>query len=298
MRVVMAKLLPLIVLFGLCLGCSALSLSLRTNDSSRDTFREESFLRYSHNRLKKFYGTPYEGLAKCHEGEHGEGLEQLRKQLAVKKDRPDYWNEVGLCYFMAKNYPIAAFYFDLAIKKSPKGRPYIPAFNNRGVLHLQLGHYQQAQELFKAAHKKNPKLKVPQFNLAQIYLRFYLLGPAKEILQKLHKENDQDVDVIHSLGSLYLLEGNLSRSEALFKSIPREFQERQDIAWVRALSYYQQKKYRETLKVLKKYDLEEFSPLKESVTRLMSLTVRRMKELEEGVRENQLSQVPEKEGGR
>lgn len=251
-------------------SCAVTRHTLRTDQAAQDTFREESFLRYSPQRLEQFKNTPYTALAKCHQGDTGIGLRMLRKQAFVQKDQPFYWNQVGMCYFIAKDYQKATFYFDLSLKKSGI-HPYVPAINNLGVLYLHLNHHQQALDHFKRAHQHNRLLMVPLFNLSQIYLTFHSLTPAKKILEKLYRRNNQDTEVIYSLGSLYLLEGNLTRADQLWKSIPDDRRKREDIALMRSLTLYQQKKYEQALSVLEEQDFGQFLSVKSSALKLREL---------------------------
>ena len=188
----------------------------------------------------------------------------------VQENNPSYWNQVGMCYFMYKNYKKADFYFNWAIKISGR-RPYVPAINNLGVISMNLKHYQQALNYFKQAQKHNRSFRVPLFNLSQVYLKFHLLGPAQKILKKLYLKNNKDVEVIYSLGSLYLLKGNLSKAHRLWESIPKDRRNREDIALMRSLTLYQQKKYKKALSILKEQDFEKFLSMKKSALKLQKL---------------------------
>ena len=259
-------------------ACSIAPLNLRTEKASQDIFREESFLRYSHGRLQQFNGTPYEALAKCHKGNWEEGLDWLKKEVLSKKQAPNYWNQVGVCYFMGKNYAKASFYFDLALKKNGAKKHYVPALNNMGVVSLHLKHYQRALDYFKLAHRRQPSLIVPQFNLAQLYLRFHLLIPAKNILERLYRRNNRDVEIIYSVARLYLLEGKLDAAEKLFSSIPKEERRREDIALSRSLTFYQQKKYTQAQSIIESQSFDALPELKKSAERLLQLIRARIKE--------------------
>ena len=274
------KIFLLTILSAFFFGCSVAPLNLRTDKADQDAFKKESFLRYSHGRLGELQKTAYKALGKCHKGKAQDGLEMLKKEALAHKQRPDYWNQVGLCYLISRNYIKAAFYFDLSMKKSPKGF-YAPALNNMGVLYLRLGHHQRALDTFKEITSKGKSsLEVPQFNLSQLYLRFHLLASAKKILEKLHRRNNQDIEVIYSLASLALLQGELSKAHKLFESIPQDQRKREDITLGRALVFYQQKKYEKALEVLKQQKFGSLASLKNSAEKLKELIKNRLEEQE------------------
>ena len=110
--------LCLLTLFIVLSGCSVAPLTLRTDKVGQDAFKDESFFRYSHGRLKKLQETGYKGLGQCHQGKYEEGLEMLKKEAMTNQQRPDYWNQVGLCYLMARNYTKASFYFEFGHEES------------------------------------------------------------------------------------------------------------------------------------------------------------------------------------
>ena len=251
-------------------ACSSNRPMLRTDYVMEDIFNQESFLRYSTSRLELLGNTPYAALAKCHGGDSGGGLALLKQDAFVKLDSPRYWNQVGACYFVLKDYAKAAFYFDFAIKKSGK-KSYAPALNNLGVLSLALKHDHEALDYFKQAYKSNRSLIVPQFNLAQIYLRFHLLDPAKKILQELYRKNDQDVEVVYALGNLYLLQQNIELAYQLLESIPEDKKQREDITLVRALALHQRGKYRQALVILSEQSFGQIPLMKESAEKLEKL---------------------------
>ena len=259
------------ILVSVLSSCATHQGILRVDKGDRDAFKEESFLRYSKNRLKELMGTPSSSLALCHLGKEEKGLENLKKDFLKRKDDPDYWNQIGLCYFLKKDYKKAVFYFDLSMKTKKGKVPYLPALNNMGVVHLHLGHYQQSLNLFKRVTSYNSKLLVPRFNTSQIYLRFHRLAPAKKILEGLYRENKNDLEVIHSLGTLSLLEKNINRAYFLFHSIPKDELGRDDIALMKAITFYQQKKYKKSLSLLKDHRFGKVGNFQKSANELRSL---------------------------
>ena len=269
----MKSIILFIPLYFFFFSCSSI-MERRISDASRDAFKDESFLRYSEDRLTHLESSAYKGVGLCHSGNYQKGLKILRIQALKKANYSSYWNQVGLCYFIAKNYIKASFYFDLSIEKSKK-KLYAPALNNKGILHLHHKRYQEALDNLLKARKAAPHLKVPQFNLAQVYLKFYLLAPAQKILSKLHRHNSKDIEVIHSLASVHLLQNQVNKAQRLLASIPTKQQNREDVALLQSLLSYRQEKYLQAMKTL---EAQKFTiiPLRESATKLRALCKERL----------------------
>lgn len=267
-------------------SCATSTLTSKVADENRDTFREESFLRYTEARLDKLEKTPYSALAKCHNDDINEGLKDLQKQTHKRKKEPEFWNQIGMCYFLANHMVKAEYYFQFALDLDRKKR-YAPALNNLGTIKLKQGHYELALDYFKKAaqYKKGQKnLKVPLFNQAQVYLQFNLLPNAQKILEALNHENRHDPDILLSLGSVYLLQGQTQRSLKILKDIPERYQNREDVTLIRALDMYEEKKIYEVYDLLKEYDFTHYVPLKKSAQKLKKLVTVEVKKLEDAAK--------------
>jgi tetratricopeptide (TPR) repeat protein len=269
-------------------SCATKTLVSKVSDAKLDTFREESFLRYTEERLKGLEKTPYQALAKCYSGNIQEGLDLLRDQMKEQKKKPEYWNQVGMCYFLKDNFTKAEYFFDLSLAQAPGGR-FEPAINNLGVLKLKLRHYEEALNFFKKASGKRETHKVPLFNQAQVYLQFNLLDQAAPILERLASINDKsgvhDPDLTFSLGSVYLLKGQIEKAFAIFNSIPDKYKNREDVTLVRAISLYEQGKYYEAKEVLENKNFLEYVPLKKSAQKLALLVQEKIKAIEAAQKE-------------
>jgi tetratricopeptide (TPR) repeat protein len=265
------------------MSCSTQHLTSKVQDEKRDTFREESFLRYTEDRLDKLGNTPYKSLAKCHNDEVNEGLKELQHQTHEKKKDPEFWNQIGMCYFLANHLVKAEYYFQFSLDLDKKKR-YAPALNNLGTIKLKQGHYEMALDYFKKAaefKKGERNLKVPLFNQAQVYLQFNLLQNAQTILEALNHENREDPDILLSLGSVYLMQGNTQKSLDILQKIPKRYQDREDVTLIRALGLYENKKIYEVYELLKEYDFTQYVPLKNSAKKLKELVTLEVKKLEE-----------------
>jgi len=278
--------LTLTTLLGQTLGlfsCATTTLTSKVADEKRDTFRQESFLRYTESRLDKLENTPYSALAKCHSDDINEGLKDLQKQTHQKKKDPEFWNQIGMCYFLGNKLIKAEYYFQFSLDLNKKKR-YAPALNNLGTIKLKQGHYDLALDYFKKAaqYKKGQKnLKVPLFNEAQVYLQFNLLPNAQKILEALNNENHHDPDILLSLGSVYLLQGQTQRSLKVLKDIPNRYQNREDVTLIRALGLYQENKIYQVYELLKEYDFTHYLPMKRSAQKLKKLVTMKVKKIED-----------------
>jgi len=281
-------------------GCATGHLTSKVQEERRDTFREESFLRYTEDRLDKLENTPYQALAKCHNDNVNDGLKELQKQTHEKKKDPEFWNQIGMCYFLADHLVKAEYYFQFSLDLDDK-KKYAPALNNLGTIKLKQGHYEMALDYFKKAaeYKKGRKnLKVPLFNQAQVYLQFNLLRNAQSILEALNHENGEDPDILLGLGSVYLLQGKTALSLKTLQSISPSYQGREDVTLVRALGLYEEHKIYEVYELLKEFNFTRYVPMKRSAQKLKELVSIEVKKIEDAkkLKEQQEKEEKIKEG--
>lgn len=266
-------------LLSMLTSCGTTQLTSKIDAEKGDTFREESFLRYTSDRLQKLENTPYTALAKCHEGDTKEGLKELQQQTQKQKKNPEFWNQVGMCYFLQRDMVKAEYFFQFSLDMT-KRKDFAPALNNLGTIKLKQGHYEMALSYFQKATSK-VKLKVPLFNQAQIYLQFNLLDKAQTILEALNAQNYKDPDILLGLGSVYLMQGDTKRSLQTLKTIPTQYQDREDVTLMRALGLYEEKRIPEVYELLKDYNFTHYVPLKRSARSLEKLVRVEMKKIEE-----------------
>ncbi len=257
-----------LVLLSSLMGCSTGHLASKVSDEKFDGFKEESFLRYTGDRLKRIEDKRYSHLSLCYQGDIEEGLAALKDELEDQKKNPDYWNQVGMCYFLQKNYPKAEFYFNLSLDQK-SNRYFAPAINNLGILKLKDRHYEEAIELFKKAKGRNHK--VPLFNLSQVYLEFNLIDKALVVLEDLRREIKTDPDLLFSLASGYLMKGNTKKAANYLGQIPSQFRKREDVSLINAITLYEQKKYYAAKDVLNDQNFVNYYPIKKSARKLEDL---------------------------
>ena len=275
----MTKNLTLLIITLLFASCATKHLTSKVSDPLGDSFREESFLRYTEARLQKLENTPYKALAKCHGGDTEVGLKLLQNTMSENKRNPEYWNQVGMCYFLMEDFAKAEYFYELSLNQVKK-RSFAPALNNLGVLKLRLRHYEEALNYFKDAARASGAHKVPLFNQAQVYLQFNLLDQAEPILEKLSKNSKNDPDLLFSLGSVYLLKGQMKRALDTYNRIPASYKNREDVTLVTAIGLYEQGLFYQAKEILKAKNFIDYVPLKRSARKLTQLVEEKIKEIE------------------
>ena len=182
-----------IVVLTAILTLTSCSHLLRNNDNAFwKEVSEKDTLRYLHKKDKH--------LEMCHGNKKKKGIDRLKSKAHKKNGDFHYWNNVGICYFLAKDYSKSLFYFHLSLEKSPSNFS-SKVFNNIGVVHLHLTHYRQALTFFLKASKKKTQL-TPNLNLAYLYTMFGHDKMAKDVLDNLrrhHGKNGELEDAIRNV---------------------------------------------------------------------------------------------------
>lgn len=272
----------LLVSLLLVSSCATKHMASKVSDAKFDGFKEESFLRFTGERLKKIDDSRYTYLSLCYQGEIEEGLEKLKDNLESQKKDPDYWNQVGMCYFLKDNYPKAEFYFNLSLQQR-NNRFFAPAINNLGILKLKDRHYEEAIEMFKKARGKGHK--VPLFNLAQVYLEFNLIDKALVVLEDLKKDIKDDPDLLFSLASGYLMKGNTKLAASYLDQIPSQFRKREDVSLINAITLYEQNKFYAAKDILDQQNFINYYPMKKSARKLEDLVNAEIERIEKAKEE-------------
>lgn len=279
----MNKIVQLILIILLVVSCA--SNQFQSIDSEKnDLLSNESLLRYSSDRkntLEKKKGFNLIEVMKCHNGEIEEGLKLLKQKYAPGKNNSEYWNHVGVCHYLGGNYPKAIFYYNLSLQTCRKNEQYPAAYNNLGVIYLKLRHFEKSHEFFKLAIKSRKKLFTPLLNISHLYIKFGMINKALKELNKLHYRNNQDVDVLASLGTAWLLKGNSLKSITFFNKISEKNRTRQDIAAHFALALYVSKNYEGAINALseqKDSGISEIKKMSEKLEGLIKAEIKREKE--------------------
>lgn len=247
------KLLLLSILILTLSSCAKMTLLSKIDDDKKDILKEESFIRYSSNRLIKIQdkSKSKQALVSCHKSDIKKGLRTLKKE-SLKKNSSLIWNNIGTCYYLKENYIKAEFYFQYSLSISKKEKIKNPlANNNLGLIAIRNRNYYMARDYFNKSLKESPMLLTPLYNLAQLNLEFSQIKKAQSILKKLYNINSNDKDIIASFGTSYLLVGNYQEAISYYEKIDIAAIRRTDIALHYSLALFESKKYEEANEILK-----------------------------------------------
>ena len=239
----------LLALF-LFIACSSQKRLNKIADSDWDSMSQESFVRWDSKRLASF-DQKDQLIQGCYKGDIEQSLQEYKKRFLKKDEQPYYWLHIGNCYYLKSDLKKAAFYYRLMLEDAKDPTLKALTNNNLAVIALQNRRWDQARELLKLSAKNHPDLKVPQFNLALLYLQFGHQDRAIAILEGKSFKGFKDIDVYHVLAHAYLYKGNLQKAESYLKLIPQELANREDIAVTHSLYLIRKGEFKNAGKVIK-----------------------------------------------
>ena len=286
-------------------GCAGIKYGPKIKDTKDDVLSEESFIRYTNERIENLpEKSSFNQSKKCHMGDISEGLEELKETFELNKDRPDYWNQLGTCFFLDENYTLATMYYKLSLEKAyklektsqkhkkrqqklelskNKNHFLAIAYNNLGVVLTYQGKFSQGLEHFQKARKKAPQFLTPQFNEGQLFLKFGLLDKAKERFYKLFHKSKTDVDILAGLGTIYMMKGRYKKALTFFSMIPPNFWGRPDIGINFAYTLLLQKNLEKARDVLDSVKVKKgFKEYAQKIRHHLDAKIAQKEALEEG----------------
>ena len=175
-------------------------------------------------------------VAFWHQKEFKKAKDLVRTHSRKFIKNPIFWNQVGSCFVLEKDYRKALLFFNRAL--SIKGN-YAPALNNLGIMYLRKRDFSRALVAFKRARKENRFSKTPNFNLASLYLQFGQYELALSSLKPLASSSTTDVDVLNMVGTGFLMKNDAKQAVSWFEKIPTEFLEKDHFGINYALALYQ-----------------------------------------------------------
>lgn len=259
MRTFNKKLILLIIATQL-VSCATHEFDKKVDSADVDLLNEESLMRYNTNRLdlldtkEKNYIS--KALLACHEEKFAKGQNILEEQMDANKTNPVYWNALGTCYSLKKDYPKALFYYGLGTEALPmikdQNKSLIEAtlINNVGLIHLNFKRYNEAYEAFKKANAIAPSLLTPEFNLAQLYIEFNQDDKALLILKRLEAKNPNDIDTLYSLSLIYFRKNDFDKSYNAINRIKSEYRNRPDIVGLYAYNLMKKNRLDEAREII------------------------------------------------
>lgn len=186
---------------------------------TNDSLVRESLARVEADSLESAFGIEdpiSHAISLCYQGKIAEGLSVLDGAFAKYKSHPSYWNQIGTCYFLKKDYRKALLYYNQSLEID---RKYAPPINNLGVIYLRQGKDQKALVAFEQAAKNNRLSLTPIFNMAQLYLEYGLIDKALRLFNALRNQGRFDQDIIGGTANAYLMKGNAKQAYELFSSM-------------------------------------------------------------------------------
>lgn len=254
-------------------SCSSSRIERKIDDKSWDALASETYLRWGDERLE----SSSDEVVKCYQGKAADTLDYYRKNYLAQSESPYYWLHVGNCFFVEKSWSKAEFFYRLALDSE---RPAVKAIalNNLGLLSFKYEQWEQGRDYLEKSLKLGPSLKVPRFNLSQLFLQFGYFDKAIETLEHESLRGHKDVDFYFSLGTAYLFKNNLESAEKYFRLIPEQFLAREDIAATLALLQIKKGDFEMAKETLTRRDRSHVNELSLVSQRIEKLLLQRLKE--------------------
>lgn len=250
----------------LAVSCAGPSFNNTIEADKYDILAEESFMRYNTNRLAALDASKRDfisqALIACHQDRIVKGQGILEEKMHQNKTNPFYWNALGTCFNLSKDYTKAIFYYELGLEATRAGnkdftdaqRKLAEAVisNNLGLIHLGFKRYNEAYDAFKKANTIVPNYFTPDFNLAQLFIEFNENNKALEILKRLEAKNNQDIDLLYSLSLVHYKLNNLDMSFNYISRVHKDYLNRADIVGLYAYNLMKKNRLVEAKAILEK----------------------------------------------
>ena len=167
------------------------------------------------NQLKKLKSSDSLGqaLLGCYLDKIDESLGKLAAMFSALEKNADYWNGIGICFYLKNKPRMALLYFNKALDLDNK---YSPAYNNIGHIYYKEGKYSKAMAAFQESIKQNRFSKTPRVNLALIFINYHHLDKAADILMPLSRQYPKDSFLNLLLGNLFTLKGSYEEAARYF----------------------------------------------------------------------------------
>lgn len=250
----------------LATSCAGPSFNNQIQKDQYDLLAEESFMRYNTNRLAAMESPKRDfislALVACHQQKIAKGQGLLEQKMQQNKTNPLYWNALGTCYSLSKDYSKAIFYYELGLEATRDGNKDVNEnqkklaeaviTNNLGLIHLVFKRYNESYDAFKKANSIVPNYFTPDFNMAQLYLEFNDNQKALEILKKLEAKNNEDIDLLYSLALIHFRLNDLDKSFQYISRIQRDYLNRADIVGLYAYNLMKKNRLTEAKEILER----------------------------------------------
>ena len=244
----------LFVTFFLFCSCSRIKFQKKIEDPLKDSLRHESLARQNKMRLSPFIinDSPKKYISHCHLNSFEKGIHGLRMSFDKRKEEPELWNELGLCFFLRGENSKAYYYFNVSLEKTSLNKTFKSrAYNNLGLLFIEWENYPKAIESFEKSLQIQPEARVPRYNLALIFLK---LGHPKKALGFLDKIPGglEDDDFFISRGFAALLNKRYKKSLKEFEKVSKFKKKRHDVGLYKTYAFFKLGQIKKAKKNLEK----------------------------------------------
>jgi Flp pilus assembly protein TadD len=267
-----------LILILLISSCATKKLTQTLDHEKYDLFKEETFLRYTKERLPKT-STVAQELHHCYNGDFSDAFDSLKNRLDKNTKNPEYWNAYGICYFLKEDLVKADYFFGLALSYSKN--KYLPAYNNLGMSALKRRDYQSALSYFELiTQNKRSNLRIPLYNMAQIYLEHDRADLALDLLTRLHKQNNKDPDIIISIAVAYLIKQKPDKASYFISQLFKKRQDNTDVVFYKALILFEKKEWKGSKEILESRHFTKTLILKRFAKKMLRIVNTKLVELE------------------
>ncbi len=260
------SILMTLTLSTLVVSCAGPSFYNKIQSDKYDLLTDESFMRYNSNRLAAMESPKRNfvslALVSCHQQKMTKGETLLEDKMQQNKANPFYWNALGTCYFLSRDYTKAIFFYELGMEATSDNNKSFPAnqrknaeaviTNNLGLIHLTFKRYNEAYDAFKKSNSIVPSYFTPDFNMAQLYIEFNENAKALDILKKLEAKNNDDIDLLYSFALIYFRLNDLNKSFQYVSKINNDYLNRADIVGLYAYNLMMKNRLVEAKNILEK----------------------------------------------
>lgn len=267
----------ILVLLLILSACSTIRNERAIDDEALDALAAESYFRWGDKRLSTA-NVEKDLVISCYQGKIEETLEEYKKNYSQKDKNQYYWLHIGNCYFLKEEFKKSEFFYRLALDDTKEKNLQALAHNNLALVQLKFKRWTNAKRNLKKAIALNENLKVPQFNLAQLYLQFGYFEPAIKILKGPLFNGQQDLDVNFSLAMAHLFIGDLKEAENYFNLIPKDHFTREDIAITYSLFLIQKGELKKAKKIIRNRDISSVTEISDISKKVEGLLDRRLRE--------------------
>lgn len=243
-------------------SCSSQNLYKKIDSSKLDLLAEESMMRFDTKRIDQADSATNDNIKKamlaCHASKFIKGMGILEDEMQQNKNNPFYWNALGSCYLLSKNFSKALFFYNVGLeaasaqKSIDSNLAQASIYNNIGLIHLQFKRYNEAYDMFTKSSSFSQTLITPQFNLAQLYVEFNFDDKALSLIKKLEAKNLNDIDLLYLKSVIYFKKNDYTNSLLELRKIKADYLNRSDIVGLYAYNLLLDKKLEEAKNIIEK----------------------------------------------